>query len=90
MDLRRLSRRQARHLPTCFAEGTPHVAGILLGPPRTVGEVGLDLDPVSGHQSTSRIEDQGAHALGAEIDGKQVVGGAHDAIIHISLTEPQF
>ncbi len=60
--------------PAGLTQRPPHIDGVLLSPPRAVGKVGFDIDLVPGHQAASRIEEQGAHALGSKVDGKKMIG----------------
>jgi hypothetical protein len=47
-----------------------------------VGVVGFDLHPILGYQLAPGVKEQRPYALGAEVDGEEMVSGGHNHIIH--------
>jgi len=47
----------------------------MLGPPRLVRKIWLQMHLRLGHDVAVQVEQQGAHALGAVVDGEDGLGG---------------
>ncbi|MDT4821378.1 hypothetical protein FQZ97_545560 [compost metagenome] len=64
-----------------FAELLPVVLRVLLRPAGLRRAIGLQLHPPLAQQVALQVEQQRAHALGAVVDGEQVVRFAQDAVL---------
>ncbi len=62
--------------PAGVAERAPVELGILLGPAGLRRDVRLDRDLGPREELAAGVEEQGTHALGADVEGQQPVGGS--------------
>jgi hypothetical protein len=67
----------APQLLTGIAQGIPEHGGVLLGPARMGGDIGLERDLGLGRHLTIQIEHHGFQALGTVVDSQYAVAARH-------------
>ena len=72
------SRRIGPQPATGLADGIPPDLGVLLSPARVRRHVRLYGNASHGDERSARIEQDGADALGSDIDGEQMIGRTHE------------